>query len=634
MSVSTDIRLDTVPCVVMSPHKYPQAVRKANSYWCPVGPRAGLAHLLMFRKDLAALDGTATHTLKMGDTSFGPLYLVGSFRLGKGGPEDDNSVHMVKFADRRILAERMTDSDLKAYNIRSYANKQAYLTGTYKIDVTTPWTWQTLFDDLWGELPSFGSAPTLPYTPDGTPENFRFIGVNAWDAIHEILTKIGCTTAYDPIGNTFTVVRLGSVQAFTAQDFILYDASPIESDVTSIPEKIRVYAHTYYQSYGQERDTELATNWSLAPAAFTDVATSVSGAVAGTLVQLWDDLPRVLDEDNSLDNTAAIASRAAEVAANWVQDQQTERKHRTYQGIGTALPGSQIKAVLWRQWGDGTKTELSNHPGLPGPFTGDMTPPATGAVQDNLRGPDLARKSYPNYPRLPNIVRVWDSGSSAGESVAANGSGFHPGTVERWVAGTMASLDACWILFVDDFDDLAGAVNAKNGDYYGPGRLCGMETDTADQRPIYLVRRGGGEPANFWAGNGTSDTSITANSINAPDTVGLDSAIDSEGGTWALASDALTITDDAIFDFAWSGCFTFASGAAILTTALQENTGAGFANMASTARTWTGAAYSTSIVHRVASGNVYRVVAAVDTGSATIDGTGNYTQNRLDVHRA
>jgi hypothetical protein len=48
----------------------------------------------------------------------------------------------------------------------------------------------------------------------------------------------------------------------------------------------------------------------------------------------------------------------------------------------------------------------------------------------------------------------------------------------------------CWILFVDQYDDLAGDVWAINTDYYGPGRYSGTYDVDGDVRPLIVLRRG------------------------------------------------------------------------------------------------------------------------------------------------
>ena len=110
--------------------------------------------------------------------------------------------------------------------------------------------------------------------------------------------------------------------------------------------------------------------------------------------------------------------------------------------------------------------------------------------------PDIARKTYPNYPRLPNIVQVDDTGSGTGADVTPNGDGLFRGHVARWVAGSLDILEDCWIRFVDDHDNNNGSVTVTNQDYFY-GRLSGVETSGGTQLAIYLTRKGEGGMESF-----------------------------------------------------------------------------------------------------------------------------------------
>jgi hypothetical protein len=118
--------------------------------------------------------------------------------------------------------------------------------------------------------------------------------------------------------------------------------------------------------------------------------------------------------------------------------------------------------------------------------------------QGELQTPDLSRRTYPNFPRLPNIVKVdvTEGSPSTGDVVAPNGSGLFPGFVQRWVAGSINELEACWIRPVDletgSSPSESSVLSLRQDDKY-LGRLSGIETVSGDTRPIYLVRSGGGE---------------------------------------------------------------------------------------------------------------------------------------------
>jgi hypothetical protein len=219
---------------------------------------------------------------------------------------------------------------------------------------------------------------------------------------------------------------------------------------------------------------------------FEDVPTGATGAVAGTVVGVWDDLLAVYDETDTLSNSSELAARAAEVAAAWVQANSTPRDHAILTGLRSdILPGSQVREVVWRDNGDGKGfiTEYAS-------YAPKVDAEGGGGAIDAIKPSILARRLPPSYPRIANIVQVYHSGGTQGDTVSANADGFHAGRLRRWVAGAMAILGDCWIRFVDDHDNLNGDVSATDGDLFGPGRLCGIETSAGSTLPVYLVRRG------------------------------------------------------------------------------------------------------------------------------------------------
>lgn len=486
-TVSTSIKLDGVPCVINSAeYQALGAARKANGYWCPVGPMPGRAWLLMVRSAVAAIANGSPHTLTFAQgtssAALTGLYFDKAERLSTGGTGEADAVYLAEFVDVRGLLERFTDTGNVSANIRSYAQDDDYLTDY------DGYTWTSLVAELWAALPSglVGSYPGLPYTPDGAPEGVRYIGTNGWAALHEVLARINCTTAFNPVAGTFSIVQVGAAQALpSGLGTPLWDGEPFDG-ATDVPATIRVYFPIHHKNYGQERDTEVSTNWITEEAGYKiDVATGVSGAVAGTILPLWDDLPRVLDEDNSVTNSSALTSRANERAAKWVTEhnQSANIMHRVYAGPhASLLPGSLNKAVYWHHWGDGHNcvTEVARHSGMPKGLENGRTiwtPAGTGEI---WTPPSISRKSFPVYPRLTNIVQVWDGGTDDGHHVEPNASGLFPARVMRWIAGSLDVLEECWLrIALDNPATLANGTCVLS-------RLSGVETHSSDRRPIYI----------------------------------------------------------------------------------------------------------------------------------------------------
>src|SRR5207253_2170133 len=92
-------------------------------------------------------------------------------------------------ADRRVLLPRVSLD--RAYNLRNQDGSGFFAATT---NGGTPWTWADLFADLTADV----GAITLPYTPDGTPENRNFYGKSAWDAVNAVLADLACAARWDP----------------------------------------------------------------------------------------------------------------------------------------------------------------------------------------------------------------------------------------------------------------------------------------------------------------------------------------------------------------------------------------------------------------------------------------------------
>lgn len=501
-----------------------KAWRLANSVFCPLGPAPTQAWFVLTKQSVDSLDENSPHTvtwihLETDDDPDSPtqttrtltfpgLYIVKAERLLHGAPADPNALYLVEFADARLLAARKSDSGALRVNLRSYANAADYL------PETSGGTWTSLLTSLWNACSVLGAFPGLPggIPIDGQPENTWMIGLSAYRALNAVLEQLDCAICHNPLTNTYTIVQLGGTQ--TVDDVttsLQWNAEPVNPTASRAAANLNIYFAWHRKAYGQERDTELNLNWAYeGDGTAISQATGITGA-QGT-IPLWDDLPCVFGETNTQINTSAITTRAENRKSRYVTRWSVENKHRIHWGLLTDfIPGGQIRAVLWRNWNDGTIDGVTNP--LGGTVTeficrpelvtamkesgGDGSGPAwfdgqlAAPEREMYSPPDYNRHTFPNYPRLPNIVQVWDTGSAEGDTIQPNDDGFHSGFVKRWVANTMATLGECWILFVDDYDNVAGQVDAIKGEYYGPARLSGVTTSDGGMRPVYLVRKGG-----------------------------------------------------------------------------------------------------------------------------------------------
>ncbi len=466
---------------------------RATSFRLPLGYDPGVGYVLMTKEDVDDLSKGGFIEFKWVDSgskttfTFDTVYNTATSLFPRRSG-DKNTPYLVEFCDKRKLF-KMGGIE-KYYNIRMPAPASEAGTGvemyhTESLNSGSVWTWQTAFDDLWALLPSGaspGTAPTLPYTPEWNfPENMTFIGESPWEAIEKLLERIECTIALSAAG-VFTAVRLGTTQAGLLSEFnrlfqdlrLADEYEPVVNTYSYIPETFRVFFPIREIHTGAEKTSPRGSNWQIDRYHTKDVSSGVSDVVTGTVKTIFNDLEALRDESGTITNSATLDDVAAEVAQNYADrlENSDDQMGKVFAGIITTIsPGSQVKEVIWSDTGDGPTTEVLRYqiekPKDP------KTPTTPGA-----------------YPRDVELVQVHSGNGGTGNRVSANDSGYHPGRVVRYAQG-MTVLDDCWILFIDDFDDSSGAIEADEGEYYGPAKLCGIDTVSDDTRPVYATKRTG-----------------------------------------------------------------------------------------------------------------------------------------------
>lgn len=485
-SYASLITLDGYRCV-RSGASYGDAYRKANSYRCPVGPWPGRAFVLMHRVDAEAAAAATTHTLKMtcnrAELEIPDLYWVGDHRIGKR--TDALGVYLVELADKRILAARWSDTGDYVANLRGGAR-----------DYTDPYvagdgeTWQDVITSLWPST-LYGSAPTLPYTPTGDPE-VQFHGVNAWFAMHAVLDAIGCTTAFNPLDGTFSIVRRGEAQAIpTPSNLLLYDADPLDGSKIDAPRTAKLYFPAWSEQFGCEADTDDdGANWIDGPPHTVEDDEVDADAPAGTVVPQWSDIAAVDEYDGTDRNSSDRAAILAERIESLQLDADTPSTLKRYAGLVTdILPGAQVKIVQWRNWEDqtGTVTEYVTQ-------SGDPMPRDAGPLElrkaEPWQAPDYGRRTHPVWPRVTHVVKINAAGASAGDIVAPDATTkLHSGKLVRHDYDGATDIDDVWIRFIDNYSVIGGNIRAMQGQQY-VGRLAGVAVVSSVKRPLYLCKRG------------------------------------------------------------------------------------------------------------------------------------------------
>lgn len=334
---------------------------KANSFVCPLGETPGTGTILLTEKQVTDLSAVTTDAdLEFIDdgtpVTLKKIVFIGSECVTPADAGNPETVHVCRLADRRHHVAKIPVN--KAYNLRTDDGTD-YHSGTK--NAGTAWTWARMLGNLWAMMTDLGSYPGLGFTPHGTPENFDYYGSTAWHALCDVLTRLACAVKYDPLLDTFAIVRLGDAYA-TANTAIaalevvtgrpVWDEYPVAAVRAGRPEKVRVLfgilpAPTDGTTPYSAEDVTLAAG---------------TGVVTGSYVTLYDDLSSLTG------NAATRTARASERATDWLR----KYEHydlpfvRVYDGFhGTkavACLGTTIGSLAWSDRGGGGRTELVARP--------------------------------------------------------------------------------------------------------------------------------------------------------------------------------------------------------------------------------------------------------------------------------
>ena len=537
----------------------------ANSVVNTLGQRPARALFLMTRKDLTTFQQNGFHTVALDDGkgnafTLNNLVFVNARAVTPGEPSDLKGCYLAEFADARWRVQNPYYSIPcnKQYNVRAPGWGGAELYYADSTNAGTTWTWATMIADLWGLMTTqLGTAPALPFTPDGTPEGWIFPGVPAWQALCQVLWRIGCAVACDltaATGSQYSIVQVGA--ADTTQDAMqtsladrkIHDEEFIEPIRAKVPYGVRVHFHRLQEHFGTEFTTaQTAAQWQTSSVYTVDVNNSDTGSTeSGSLTPLWDDLPALYDSTGTITNAAACTTRATERATDFFRMLQSNgggRLHRTYSGVASFKTGSNLKGVAWRQdqvgIGDaahpgGLVTEIVRHPfrmlaGINGQGKWIEEDAGSTAIQPPDFGP-----TSPNYPPMPVVIEI--------ATAAADASGRFNATVELLNSATLAFSDkeAVWAI------DVNGATTLTLGDRYF-GRLNGY----SGGRPLYeigsTVPGSGGVPLPPCKTVGLVNLTLSgAQTINGISCVAGDRVLasaqttGSQNGIWSVAAGAWT----------------------------------------------------------------------------------------------
>lgn len=313
----------------------------ANAVTCPRGHQYGEAHFVVSQATLDALTLTSPMAISCqhedGTATWAAFYCIRTQSITQS---PDESAHWITLADRRWFFGRASACN-KRYNLRN--STTGYIAST--TNGGTPYTWAEILSDLWAELPTPGGAPSLPITPSSTPENLIFEGMNAWRAINQVLTSIGCGVCYDPFSDSFSYVDLKATQAGLSsliddnKNRRLWEYSPQELLKSNYPDKVIV-------TFPKIPD---GTDAPFAPPVETEEVALGQGSFAGTN---WPILETMFWFD---DNSSARTTRASEIkdALIGLLKPMARPWGAIYSGIVPFTIGSDLTEITWSS--DGTR---------------------------------------------------------------------------------------------------------------------------------------------------------------------------------------------------------------------------------------------------------------------------------------
>lgn len=326
----------------------------------PVGRGPGRGWVLLRKADLDGLDLTTDHELVFtGETrdsriTLADITLRRATCLSPGAEDDPQATYLCEVTDRRQnLSKIPLDT---AYNVTDTTGA-AYLASTK--NGGSAWTWQQVVTDLTTALGL--STLTLPFAPHGTPENLSYWGAWAWDALNDVLDRIGCGVLYDPEADSFSVVRLGVTDA-AAEDAMAgsrrtWDHYPVDPSRAWRPEKVRVRFRR------MPRPTAGST-----PYYNKDITlAAATGVASGTYVQLDDDLTAV-GATGAPTNQATLDARAQERADDWLRkrayyERPLLKVYRDFvPGVVRDAPGATVGNVCLDDRGGLMRTEVAGRP--------------------------------------------------------------------------------------------------------------------------------------------------------------------------------------------------------------------------------------------------------------------------------
>ncbi len=350
-----------------------RSLEMANSFYCSIGRYPSRGWVLLARSDYNVLDTYTTNLqLNISDTTqpnnigtLKNLSIVQAQCVTRGLASDPNALYLVELTDARgILCNKWFQFPTTSmYNIRSPAYPQEFYVASMNGSVA--WTWSTMLQDLWLQMPLLGAWPTLPSTPAGTPEGFWFTGVSAFTALCDVLDHLGLVIACDLTSNTpFTIVSDGADDpVFTALQTqyltnLEDDLEWIDTGAGRVPATVKVFFRRRNAIYGTEETvTKVSSNpyqWNMSSLYEISVPAPAFFASAIGTHHIWSDFTIQYDMNNvpsptDVTTATTIAQERVTQYFDKIYSRTSGYMSQTYAGALPFKTGSQVDGVCYYQ---------------------------------------------------------------------------------------------------------------------------------------------------------------------------------------------------------------------------------------------------------------------------------------------
>lgn len=316
---------------------------KANVFRHPAGRGPGTGAVLMTKATLDKIntDSADGHELRFednsGEVTFKKVSVIKAECVLPGAKSDPNNVYLVHLADRRHFFRKPIG---KAFNVRN-AKGTEYVASTK--NGSSAWTWATMTTNIWDAVGELGTFPGLPFTPHGTPEGFEYWDVSAWDALNDVLARVGCEVVMDLVTEMWTIVRAG-------------ETASAQADIDR-----RLSPHRTWDAYPVDpgrswRVESLCVLFEIVPppgpglppyhfeyVSLDNAADGVTGVPTGSVAFIHDDMVY-----HSGVSGAAVTARATERAADWVRQRKTYGIEEMKSYAGTRVKDAAATTILGR----------------------------------------------------------------------------------------------------------------------------------------------------------------------------------------------------------------------------------------------------------------------------------------------